>query len=110
MQSDGQVFIDKYSSLEYTENHGQAIRNLTTPANRAGEKHIVVANLEYHHCSNLSIEYSNFGGEKVNATINDRLENALIEVVERFSKQSSTAAEVEALAAVAQVLADMQKG
>ena len=46
----------------------------------------------------------------MNATINDRLENALIEVVERFSEQSSTAAEVEALAAVAQVLADMQKG
>lgn len=46
----------------------------------------------------------------MNATINDRLENALIEVVERFSKQSWPAAEVEALAAVAQVLADMQKG
>lgn len=45
----------------------------------------------------------------MNTTINARLENALIEVVERFSKQSSTAAEVEALAAVAQVLADMQK-
>lgn len=46
----------------------------------------------------------------MNATINDRLENALIEVVERFAKQSSTAQEVVALAAVAQVLADMQKG
>lgn len=110
MQSDGQVFIDKYSSLEYTKNRGKAIRNLTTPTNRAGEKHIVVANLEYHQCSNLSIYLIEVGGEKVNATINDRLENALIEVVERFSKQSSTAAEVEALAAVAQVLADMQKG
>lgn len=50
------------------------------------------------------------GGENLNVTINSRLENALIEVVERFAKQSTTAAEVEALAAVAQVLADMQKG
>jgi hypothetical protein len=58
----------------------------------------------------LSIYLIKVGGEKVNATINDRLENALIEVVERFAAQSSTAAEVEALAAVAQVLADMQKG
>lgn len=46
----------------------------------------------------------------MNATINSRLENALIEVVERLAKQSTTAAEVDALAAVAQVLADMQKG
>ncbi len=46
----------------------------------------------------------------MNTTINARLENALIEVVERFAKQSTTAAEVEALATVAQVLADMQKG
>ena len=46
----------------------------------------------------------------MNTTINARLENALIEVVERFAAQSTTAAEVEALAAVAQVLVDMQKG
>lgn len=39
-----------------------------------------------------------------------RLENALIETVERWSKESTTAAEVEALAAVAKVLADMQRG
>ena len=46
----------------------------------------------------------------MNATVNDWLENALIEVVERLAKQSTTAAEVEALAAVAHVLVDMQKG
>ena len=45
----------------------------------------------------------------MNSKINSRLENVLIEVVERFAEQSTTAAEVEALAAVAQVLADMQK-
>lgn len=46
----------------------------------------------------------------MNATVNDWLENTLIEVVERLAKQSTTAAEVEALAAVAHVLVDMQKG
>lgn len=42
--------------------------------------------------------------------IEKRLENALIYVVEKWSKESATAAEVEALAAVAKVLADMQRG
>lgn len=46
----------------------------------------------------------------MNADINARLQKTLIEAVERFAKQSTTAAEVEALAAVARVLADMQKG
>lgn len=110
MQSNSQVFIDKYSSLEYTKERGKSIKDQTTPTNWAGAKNIVVANLEYHHCSNLSIYLIEVGGEKMNATINSRLENALIEVVERLAKQSTTAAEVEALAAVAQVLADMQKG
>lgn len=38
-----------------------------------------------------------------------RLEAALIQTVERLAKESTTAAEVEALAAVAKVLADMQR-
>lgn len=39
----------------------------------------------------------------------NRLETTLIETVERWAKQCATAEEVEALAAVAKVLADMQK-
>lgn len=41
--------------------------------------------------------------------IEKRLEAALIQTVERLAKESTTAAEVEALAAVAKVLADMQR-
>jgi len=41
--------------------------------------------------------------------IKKRLEAALIQTVERLAKESTTAAEVEALAAVAKVLADMQR-
>lgn len=44
------------------------------------------------------------------AGVKERLETALINTVEKWAEQSATAAELEALAAVARVLADMQRG
>lgn len=47
---------------------------------------------------------------EIKPSVRKRLESVLIEMVEKWSKQCATAEEVEALAAVAKVLADMQKG
>ena len=72
------------------------------------------------HCFQLSkteaqkliAQLSDAARGKESTAMNDiekRLEAALVQTVERLAKESTTAAEVEALAAVAKVLADMQR-
>ena len=58
----------------------------------------------------MSIEYSNFGGEKVNE-VEKRLEMALLEAVEKWAKDGCATAEgMLALAAAAQTLVNLERG